>query len=253
MMSFTKITVLSAALLCGVAQAIETAVELGTAANYAILAKSGISTVPTSAITGDIGVSPISATAMTGFNLKLDSSNDFSTSTQVLGGKCLAASYTDKTAKDLTTTVGFMEAAYTDAAGRPNPDAARINLGDGILGGAYGGSSAPLTPGVYTFGSDVSFSTDVTFQGSDTDIFILQITGNLKVGPNYIVTLKDGAKAKNIFWQIAGSVEIGTSAQMEGILLVKTKVTFQTGSSLNGRILTQTAANLQSATITEPS
>jgi hypothetical protein len=36
---------------------------------------------------------------------------------------------------------------------------------------------------------------------------------------------------------------------MEGILLVKTAVTFITGSTLNGRVLTQTACNLQSAVI----
>ena len=35
-------------------------VDLGTASNFAILAKSGISTVPTSVVTGNIAVSPIS-------------------------------------------------------------------------------------------------------------------------------------------------------------------------------------------------
>jgi hypothetical protein len=53
--------------------------------NYAILAKSGISTVPTSVITGNIGVSPIAATAVTGFSLLADSTNQFSTSAQVVG------------------------------------------------------------------------------------------------------------------------------------------------------------------------
>jgi hypothetical protein len=54
------------------ANAQEAPVGLGTACNYVILAKSGISTVPTSAITGSIAVSPIAATAMTGFGLVLD-------------------------------------------------------------------------------------------------------------------------------------------------------------------------------------
>src|SRR5665647_2180802 len=58
-------------------------VSLGTAGQFAILAKSGISTVPTSDITGDIGVSPIAATAITGFSLIADSTNVFSTSVQV--------------------------------------------------------------------------------------------------------------------------------------------------------------------------
>ena len=63
-----------------------TAVELGTAGDFAILAKSGISTVPTSAVTGDVGVSPAAASYITGFSLTLDSSNEFATSTRSLAG-----------------------------------------------------------------------------------------------------------------------------------------------------------------------
>ena len=41
------------------ARAGQSPVNLGTAGNYVILAKSGISTVPPSAVTGNLGVSPI--------------------------------------------------------------------------------------------------------------------------------------------------------------------------------------------------
>jgi hypothetical protein len=56
--------------------------------------------------------------------------------------------------------------------------------------------------------------------------------------------------AKNIFWQVAGAIMVKAGAHMEGILLGQTTVTFITGSSLNGRILAQTACVLQMATIT---
>lgn len=42
-------------------------VDLGTAGNYVLLAKTAISTVPTSAITGDVGISPAAETYITGF------------------------------------------------------------------------------------------------------------------------------------------------------------------------------------------
>src|SRR5665648_879103 len=61
------------------------AVDLGLAGSYAILAKSGISSVPSSEITGNIGVSPVAATFITGFSLTMDASNEFATSTQVIG------------------------------------------------------------------------------------------------------------------------------------------------------------------------
>jgi hypothetical protein len=52
-------------------------------------------------------------------------------------------------------------------------------------------------------------------------------------------------------WQVAGYVDAATTSHLEGIFLVKTKVVFKSGSSLNGRILAQTASNLDSATITQ--
>jgi hypothetical protein len=229
----------------------EPRVNLGTAERYAILTKTGVSTVPPSAITGDIAVSPIAGTAITGFSLTLAADGKSSTSAQVTG-TAYAASYVAPTPSHLTVAIGNMETAYTDAAGRPNDDAERMNLEKGKIGGQI------LTPGVYTFGSDVTIkSKDVTFRGSnganaDDDIFIIQMTGNLKVDKYMKVILEDGAQAKNIFWQVAGEVNVEEGAHMEGILLVKTDVTFITGSSLNGRVLAQTACVLQSAKIDQP-
>jgi hypothetical protein len=222
---------------------------MGLAGNYAILAKSGISTVPNSVITGNIGVSPIASTAMTGFSLTADATEEFSESAQ-LTGHAFAANYAVPTPTLLTTAVSDMETAYTDAAGRPSVDAAKVNLGSGILGDAgFGDRTTPLTTGVYTFGTGVTIDADIYFYGSDTDVFIIKMTGNLLQVANTKVTLVNGALAKNIFWQVAGHVEVGYGAHMEGNLLVKTAVLFKTGSSLYGRILAQTACDLQVATI----
>jgi hypothetical protein len=66
------------------------------------------------------------------------------------------------------------------------------------------------------------------------------------------VILNGGTLTKTIFWQVAGEVEVGEGSHMECILLVQTTVAFNTGSSINGRILSQTACNLQSTTVTQP-
>jgi hypothetical protein len=222
-------------------------VNLGTAATYTILAKTGISTVPDSSITGNIAVSPIAATAITGFGLTLDSEGQFSTASQITG-KAFGASYGGATAAALTVAVGDMDTAYTDAAGRPNTDAARINLKGGAIGGLT------LTPGVYTFqmGISIGTGTDVTFDadGDPDAVFILQTTGVLSQAADTKVVLANGAQKNNIFWQVAGNAKVAAGAHMEGVLLVKTDVLFVTGSSLNGRVLAQTAVNLQMATIT---
>jgi hypothetical protein len=253
--AFRFVLVLAAAAASNaVPHAIQSPVPLGDAENYVILAKSGITNVPSSSINGDIGVSPIAGTAMTGFSFTKESDGQSSKSSQ-LNGEAYAANDAVPTPAHLTTAVLDMQTAYTNAAGRPRPTADRINLGGGILGGVFGGRNDPLTAGVYTFGSGVVIADTIYFdgEGKPNSVFIIQMTGNLLQYANKHVILKGGALAKNIFWQISGNVAILAGAHLQGILLVYTDVTFVTGSSLSGRILTQTACNLQMATIEEPS
>jgi hypothetical protein len=215
-------------------------VNLGTAGNYAILSKTGITTTGATAITGDIAVSPIAASAMTGFAFAL--AGTFSTS-PLITGQAFAADYAVPTPVTLVTAVSDMETAYTDAAGRTNPDAAKINYLGGIL------AEVTLTPGVWTFSTSVNLNGNIYFNGNANDIFIIQIAQNLVQAGNFQVILQGGAQAKNIFWQVAGYATLGAGAHMEGILLVKTSATFISGSSINGRVLSQTACALQAATI----
>jgi hypothetical protein len=265
---------LSAATMVNTVSAVENIVLLGTAADYAVLAKSGISTtVPNpSSITGSIAVSPIAATAITGFTLTLDSSTTFSTSTQV-DGQVKAADYTYPTSSDLTTAVSDMETAYTDAAARSttggffnkefgttggDSDADNfLNLGDGEIGGLK------LAPGVYTFDKQVNITADVIFKGGKDDVFIIKTSKSVKQGPSTHVKLfdsnnnensdagYDGPQAQNIFWSVAETFTIEEFSTMEGVLLVKQAVTMKTDSTLNGRILAQTAVVLDEATIVE--
>jgi cytoskeletal protein CcmA (bactofilin family) len=235
----------------GVQRQLEPTVGLGTAGDFVILAKTGITTTGVTSINGDIGVSPIAATAMTGFDFIMHSSGTYATSS-LIAGKALASDYISPTPSTMITAVSDMETAYTDAAGRPNADGARIDLKAGLIGGET------LTPGVYTFGTSVDITGGLTFDGGvasgDSDaVFIIQMTGNLLTDGTANVVLSRGAQAKNIFWQVAGHVALGAGAQMKGNLLVKTAVTFTTGSSLDGRVLAQTACVLQTATITAPS
>lgn len=92
-------------------------VNLGTAGNYVILTKAGISTVPATAITGNIAVSPAALTYITGFSLTADSTNTFSTSTQVTG-KVYGATHSSPTPSELTTAIGDATIAYNDAKSR---------------------------------------------------------------------------------------------------------------------------------------
>ncbi len=219
------------------------AVNLGTAGSFVLLTKTGITTTGTTAIVGSIGVSPIAATSMTGFGLIADSTNTFSTSSLVTG-KIYAADYAPPTPTKMTTAIGDMETAFTDAAGRVSPN--YTELGGGDISGMT------LLPGLYKWSTGVSITNGVTLAGGPNDIWILQMAGDMVVNNGAIVTLKGGAQAKNIFWQVSGKATLGTTADVKGIILSQTLISMNTGATLSGRALAQTAVTLIANTITAP-
>jgi hypothetical protein len=237
-------TILSALLAApGIASAgdssrIQAPVKLGSAGTFALLSKTGITNVYASVINGDIGASPITGAAI-GLTCGEIAAGILYT---VNAAGPLPCSVTAATL--LTAAVSDMEAAYTDAAGRVNPDF--TELGSGEIGGKT------LGPGLYKWGTDVKISTDVTLAGSPNDVWIFQVAGGIQQASATRVTLKGGALAKNVFWQSAGAVSIGTTAHFEGVMLAKTMVAVKTGASVNGRLLAQTAVTLQKNSITQP-
>ncbi|MDT8446621.1 MAG: Ig-like domain-containing protein [bacterium] len=218
-------------------------VFLGTAGNFVLLAKAAISTTGTTAITGDLGISPAATTYMTGFSLTNHSSNTYATAA-VVTGKLYASDMTPPTPSNMTTAIGDLEIAYTDAAGRSIPDF--INTGAGTVSGLT------LTPGLYKWGTGVYIPTAITISGASNDVWIFQIAETLTVANGVIVTLAGGALPENIFWQVGGQVTLGTTSQFKGIILAKTAVDMQTGATLNGRAFAQTAVTLDASTVTQP-
>jgi len=218
------------------------AVNLRSAGAYVILAESGISTVPPAVITGDLGISPMTATSVTGFSLIADSTNVFSTSTQVTG-KVYAAADAVPTPSNLITAIGDMDLAFTDAAGRA-PGV--TELGSGNIGGMT------LAPGVYKWGTALLIPSDLTLNGSATAVWIFQIAQTLTVSNAVTVHLTGGALAKNVFWQVAASVDLGTTSHLEGIVLCQTMINLRTGASITGRLMAQTAVTLDTSTVTQP-
>jgi hypothetical protein len=216
-------------------------VDLGAAGNYVILAKTAITNIPTSAITGDLGLSPAATSYITGF--ALTNATGYATSPQVTG-KIYAADMADPTPINLTTAVENMITAYNDAAGRPSPDFSE--LGTGNIGGLT------LTAGLYKWTNTVTLPSDVTISGGANDVWIFQIAQDLTVSNGVNVTLIGGAQAKNIFWQLAGTATFGTTSHFEGIILSMTGITFQTGASFKGRALAQTAVVLDGNAVILP-
>lgn len=211
-------------------------VELGTAGNFVILSKTGVTDVYASAVLGNVGTSPITGAAM------LLSCGEVTGKIFVVDAAGPPCAVNDATS--LTAAIGDMGTAYLDAAGRVSPNF--VDLGAGEIGGLT------LAPGLYKWGTDLLITNDVTLTGGPNDVWIFQVAGVLNQGNAARITLAGGAQSKNIFWQVAGSVTLGTTAHFEGIVLGKTLIAVNTGASVNGRLLAQTAVTLQMNVITEP-
>ncbi len=214
-------------------------VYLGNAALFTILTKSGITDVYPSVINGTVGTSPITGAAI---HLRCTEVQGGGKVYSVNAAGPLPCRITDP--KLLTSAVSDMQIGYANAAARTNPDF--TELGAGQIGGLT------LQPGLYKWSTNVLISKNVTLSGSSTDVWVFQIAGTLTQASATKVILKGGAVAKNIFWQTAGGVTIGTTAHFEGVLLAKTLIAFKTGASANSRLLAQTAVTLEQNAVTRP-
>ncbi|MDZ7801088.1 MAG: ice-binding family protein [Trueperaceae bacterium] len=218
-------------------------VDLGTAADFVILAKTAVTTTGATSVVGDIGISPAAQSSITGFSETLDASGTFATSSLVTG-RIYAADMAVPTPAKMTTAISDMDTAYTDAAGRTSPDFTELGAGDI--------SGLTLVPGLYKWGTGVMVSTDVTLSGTSDDVWIFQVAQDLTVANGAQMNLSGGAQPENVFWQIAGQATFGTGSDVQGIVLSKTQIVLQSGAVFSGRALAQTAVTMDANTVTQP-
>jgi hypothetical protein len=220
-------------------------VNLASAGNYVILAGSQVSNVPTSAITGDIGLSPAAGSFLTGFSLVLSTDGTSSTAAEVTGS-LYASNYTSPTPSVLTSAKGDLTTAYNDAAGRTATDMV-------LLAGNIGGLT--LTPGLYKSSGSLEISSgDLTIDalGNPNAVFIIQIASALNVTSGRQVILSGGALASNIFWQVGTSATLGTTSVFKGSILADQSISLKTGATVDGRLLARIAAvSLEGNTVVE--
>jgi hypothetical protein len=194
-------------------------IELGIADSFAVLAYTSIISAPTSTIIGKVGLMPGGRSLI---NLNL--------STEVAGGSddVYAGDDSGDQLNYLSIAKSDLISAYRDAVGR-DTDKDKIES----FGGKLGGRALPS--GTYRWSSGVDINSDLTIEGSESDVFIFQIYGNLTVAPGVKILLNGGARAKNIFWQVSGRVLLDSFSSFKGTVISQMTFEMKNQAVLNGR------------------
>ncbi|MGZ3789818.1 MAG: ice-binding family protein [Bacteriovorax sp.] len=211
--------------------------DLGTAKSFGVVAYTSITSAPTSNISGKVGLKP-GVRALIALN----------PATEVAGGasEIYAGDDVGDNQDYITMAREDLIAAYRDAVARA-PDKDKLEAYGGNIGGKI------LPPGVYHFSNGATAGTDLSLEGSDTDVWIFQITGNLNVAKDVRINLSGGAQAKNIFWQVSGKVTMEPFSVVAGTVISQLTFEMKQNAQIVGRAVSKNGKILMSQnTITKP-
>jgi hypothetical protein len=189
------------------------AVDLGSAAHFAVLAGSGISDTGPSVISGDVGTHPLPAIPDL---LEKEAS----------GSVDRAGARSQQAQQDLAS-------AFASVAALPQ---------NGTLSLA---NDRSLVPGVYAVAEDTQgFASNLTLDGQNApnSVWIFVVAKNLVTGPGSTITLANGAQACNVFWRVGGSAQLASESTFAGSILAMTSVSVGRSATITGRLLSRTGA-----------
>lgn len=210
--------------LAGGAQAAATAVSLGAADSFVVLAGSGITNTGPTTLNGDMGTYP--TTTITGSSLITITGTNH-------GGDAV----TQSAKTDLVT-------AYNAAAGQ-TPES--------TISGDLGGQT--FVSGVYTSASSIGLTGAMTIDGANNadSVFIFKAGSTLTTASGSTVNLINGAQSCNVFFQVGSSATLGTGSTFRGNIIALTSITLTTGATVNGRVLARNGAvTMDTNTVTKP-
>ncbi len=202
-----------------------TAVGLGTADSFVVLAGEGVTNTGPTTLSGDLGTSP---------NPSVTGAADI---TFASGTNYADTGPTAQAKLDLGT-------AYDSAAGQ----GPTIPIAADLAG-------LTLVPGVYNSASQVSLDGALTLDAqNDPDaVWIFQAGSDLIIESGAVVNLINGATVCDVFWQVGSSASLGTGADFIGTIMARTSIALDTGATVQGRVLAQTGTvTMDTNTITRP-
>lgn len=212
----------------GVAQATPV---LGTSSRFAVLSFSDLTNIPSSSITGDVGISPGARSNIVGL---VDGDGQVNPSYAIYASDDIAP---PGTAAMLTQAYNDAGAAYIDAMN------ASRGTSTSLVGDING---LTLAPGLYESGSSIEISPGgivyLDAQGDADGVFIIRSATSITTESTSQVVLAGSAQAKNVFWVAGSTITLGTNSIMKGTLIASTSISLLNMADLQGRAIIQSAS-----------
>lgn len=216
-------------------------IDLQTAENFSILAETAITNIPTSAVTGNVGLGPAS-----GVNIEL-------TCAEVTGGVIYTMDSTGSPSCRQRNSASLLNQAVADGHTAWHDGRLRPTDYTDVAGGDIGGLSLP--PATYKWNTDLRIPANLTLAGGPNDVWIFVIEHDLIVGSGVQVLLEGGALPQNVFWltiALDADVDLGADSQFKGVILSETSIAMRSGATIHGRLMAATSINLEQNTVTPP-
>jgi len=187
-------------------------VPLASAASFAVLGGSTVTSTGFTILDGNLGVSP--GTSITGFGPGVVKHG-----ATYAGGPVAAQAQAD------------LATAYNYAAGLQNPTALPLDIG-----------GTTITPGLYNAITTLAISGTATLdgQGKSNSVFVFQIPSTLTAAALSRVKLINKANACNVFWQVGTSATLDTGAKFRGTIMAADSISISSGVIMRGQLLAET-------------
>jgi len=216
--------------------------DLGMAESFAVLAGTAVTNVPTSKITGNVGLKPAAGSYYSGLTAAQVTGTIYAVDATGPAGSVVNPGA-------LTTAKNDLTDAYTDLAS----DA----CGNGTVNGDEGNGVDPIVPGIDWTGTGVidlagktlvpgvycasafKLTGVLTLDGDASDVYIFRSAATIITSPGSSVT---GGGACNVWWRAVSSVTLDTTTTFKGNILALESITMNNGATLAGRALARNGA-----------
>lgn len=225
-------------------------INLKTASSFLVLSGNSIQNISSltnpTRVNGQLGIDPGNVANVTGFTDSVPTGTGIILTDGIQFGSNVTQAKTD------------LLTALTEANGRTRHQIA-VNITDLASFSVSGGSPGVYPPGLYTSTASLKLNMGnmtLDAQGDPDAVWVFKAASGLTVGDTRQVVLLNGAKARNVFWTVATSAQIGDQVDFAGSVLAGTDIAVGrstgTGTAVQGRVLSVSGLALNFTTVNAP-